>query len=85
MKLKKFTSTTTLADGRIYPVYTEVPDQETANQIIEAAKNGLTEPEEIVYEEYFDGGLYQMAKSMAFMAFVVLVLFVLMKELAWIQ
>lgn len=82
MKLKKFTSRATLTDGRIYPVYTEVPDQETANQIMEAAKSGLTEPEEVVYQEYFDGGLYQRAKSMAFMAFVVLVLFILMKELA---
>ena len=51
MKLKKFTSKTTLPDGRTYPVYTEVPDQETANQIMEAAKSGLSEPEEIVHEE----------------------------------
>lgn len=79
MKLKKFTSRVTLTDGRIYPVYTEVPDQKTANEIMEAAKNGLTEPEEIVHEEYFDGGLYQGAKSAACIAFVLLVLFIFIK------
>ena len=79
MKLKKFTSRATLADGRIYPVYTEVPDQETANQIIEAAKNGLTEPEEIVYEEYFDGGWYQTSKTVMHIAMVLLVLIIFIK------
>ena len=81
MKLKKFTARTTLSDGRVYPVYTEVPDQETANQIMEAAKNGLTEPEEIVYEEYFDGGWYQASKTMMHIALVLLVLFIFIK--AW--
>ena len=82
MKLKKFTARTTLSDGRVYPIYTEVPDQETANQIMKAAKNGLTEPEEIVHEEYRDGGLYQTAKSMACIALVLLVLFIFIK--AWV-
>lgn len=79
MKLKKFTSRATLTDGRIYPVYTEVPDQETANQIMEAAKNGLTEPEEIVYEEYLDGGWYQNSKTAMHIALVLLVLFIFIK------
>ena len=79
MKLKKFISKTTLSDGRTYPVYTEVPDQETAIQIMESVKSGLSEPEEIVHEEYFDGGLYQGAKSAACIAFVLLVLFIFIK------
>ena len=82
MKLKKFTARTTLSDGRVYPIYTEVPDQETANQIMEAAKNGLTEPEEIVYEEYRDGGWYQASKTMMHIALVLLVLFIFIKALA---
>ena len=79
MKLKKFTSKTTLPDGRIYPIYTEVPDQETANQIMEAAKSGLSEPEEIVYEEYLDGGWCRASKTMMHIALVFLVLFVFIK------
>ena len=79
MKLKKFTSKTTLADGRVYPIYTEVPDQETANQIMESAKSGLSEPEEIVHEEYLDGGWYQTSKTVMHIAFVLLVLFIFIK------
>ena len=79
MKLKKFTSKTTLADGRVYPIYTEVPDQETANQIMESVKSGLSEPEEIVHEEYLDGGWYQTSKTLMHIALVLLVLFIFIK------
>ena len=79
MKLKKFTSRTTLSDGRVYPVYTEVPDQETANQIMEAVKSGLSEPEEIVHEEYFDGGWYQTSITVMHITLVLLVLFIFIK------